>query len=189
MRKMRYLLGFGIGSCCLQACGFIAILPEPHNPFWQLCSGYYRYDPRTEAPPIGLVLDRPEDSLHYYMDATLAACNGVYPPVSSQPVQRYEVELVEYLGKSNYHAFSHIHTRLLYADGISVPVTFRFEAGHNEGNLWYLEFGSTVRAGSWIAQGGLLESPNTPPPGWQETYSTALTCDHLAKTHPYKIGN
>jgi hypothetical protein len=166
--------------------GGLALLPAPMNPLWHLFSGYYRYDPRSERPPKGLMLDRPEDSLHYYLDATLAACDRRYPPIGQRSVQDYEVEAVEYFGKTSYHAFSHVHTRLFFTDGSSVLVTFRFEAGHNEADVWYLDLGSTIRAGSWVAVSGLVESPSSPPPGWRNTGSTAYRCEDTG--HPRIIG-
>jgi hypothetical protein len=151
------------------------LLPAPLNPLWHLTSGIYEYDPRVTHPPAGLVVDRPEDLLHYYLDATLEACDRHYPPVSLQPVQRYEVETVVYDGHSNYHALSFVQTRLFYADAPSVLVTFRFEAGHNEADVWYLEHGSIIRAGAWFAVGGLVESARTSPPGWVNTPGTPST--------------
>lgn len=166
--------------------GALAFLPAPINPMWHFFNGYYRYDPRQEAPPSGLVVDRPEDSLKYYLDATLAACGNRYPVVSNKQVSGYEVETVEYFGKTTYHAFSNVHTRLMFDDGTSTPVTFRFEAGHNEGDIWYFDFGSTVRAGSWFAVGGLVESAAAPPPGWRNTSAGAYRCQDAGR--PFEIG-
>jgi hypothetical protein len=124
-------------------------------------SGYYRYDPRHDTPPARLFLDRPEASLKYYLDATLAGCNGRYPPVSNRPVQRYEVEVVKYFGKNDYHPFSHVHTRLFYADGQAVRVTFLLEAGTSASDDWT---NTNIRAGAWTAVNGLIESPVALPP-------------------------
>lgn len=153
-------------ACLLLSCASLALLPPP-NPLWALFSGYYRYDPRHEAPPEGLMLDRPEDSLTYFLDATLKLCNGVYPPGQQRQIRYYEVELVEYFGRTDYHAFSNVHTRLYFTDGASVLATFRFEAGHNEHDL-LLSLGetSTIRVGSWMAL-GLARDPDVPPPGWR----------------------
>lgn len=150
-----------------------ASIASPPNVLWALFSGYYRYDPRQQNPPTGLFLDRPEDSLTYFFDSTLKICGGTYPPLSSAKVTRYEVEEVEYLGHTDYHAFSLLHTRIYFADGRSVRVMFRFEAGHNEGYFLIsnkiplsLTNASTVNAGSWISLGGLLRDPKINPPGW-----------------------
>ena len=77
-------------------------------------------------------------------------------------VQHYEVELVEYFGKTDYHAFSNVHTRLYFTDGASILAVFRFEAGHNEHDL-LLSLGeaSTIRAGSWMA---LVQGSENPYP-------------------------
>lgn len=170
----------------LIASGVLAFLPAPVSPLWHVFSGYYRYDPRQEQPPNGLVLDRPEDSLKYYLDATLTACGNRYPLVSDKQVVGYEVETVEYFGKTTYHAFSNVHTRLMFGDGTSTPITFRFEAGHNEGDIWYFDFGSTVRAGSWLATGGLVQSAAASPPGWRNTSTSAYRCQDAGR--PFKIG-
>lgn len=157
--------------CIIGGCARLA--QPPPNPWWALFSGYYRYDPRTQTPPSGLFSDRPEPSLHYFFDATLKRCQGRYPPLSTSQVTRYEVEEVEYFGHTDYHAFSHLHTRIYFADGTSVQVIFRFEAGHNEGYfLISKEYpllvtnASTVKAGAWISL-GLLRDPDVPPPGWR----------------------
>jgi hypothetical protein len=160
-------LTLSILTCLLLSCVSLILLPPP-NPLWALFSGYYRYDPRHEAPPQALMLDRPEESLRYFLDATLKLCNSVYPPGQHRQVQHYEVELVEYFGKTDYHAFSNVHTRLYFTDGASILAVFRFEAGHNEHDL-LLSLGeaSTIRAGSWMALGSLVRDPDRPPPGWR----------------------
>ncbi len=58
-----------------------------------------------------------------------------------------------YDGRSSYHATSLVQARLFYADAPSRLVTFRFEAGHNEGDWWYLEHGSTVRGRELVGRG------------------------------------
>ena len=185
MRRRMFFIGVTV--TILLSCTLLGLLlPAPLNPLWHLTSGMYEYDPRVSNPPAGLVVDRPEDSLHYYLEATLEACNRRYPPVSLQPVQRYEVETVMYDGRTNYHALSFVQTRLFYADAPSVLVTFRFEAGHNEGDVWYLDHGSTIRAGAWFAVGGLVESAHRSPPGWEGTPGTpSTTCADVSA--PYKI--
>jgi hypothetical protein len=141
-------------------------LQSPPNVLWALFSGYYQYDPRRETPPTDLFRDRPEPSLTYFLDATLKRCGGMYPPLSPVAVTLYEVEQVEYFGHTNYHAFSQLHTRLYFADGTSVRVAFRFEAGHNESYPLYVVDVSTMHAGGWMALGSLLRDPITLPPGW-----------------------
>jgi hypothetical protein len=150
-------------------------LESPPNILWGLFSGYYRYDPRQQTPPKGLFLDRPEASLTYFFDSTLKLCGGKYPPLSNVAVERYEVEEVEYLGHTNYHAFSLLHTRVYFVDGRSARAVFRFEAGHNEGYFLIsdkypllLTNASTVNAGAWISVSGLLRDPNIVPPGWSQ---------------------
>lgn len=149
----------------------VSILPSlpPPNLYWALTSGYYRYDPRHETPPAGLMRERPEDSLHYFLDATLRACSGVYPASLHRKIARYEVESVEYFGKTDYHAFSNVHTRLYFTDGGSALAIFRFEAGHNETDL-VLSLGETsaIRTGSWMSLGSLVRAPDVPPPGWSQ---------------------
>jgi hypothetical protein len=148
-------------------------LENPPNILWVFFSGYYRYDPRQKTPPKGLFLDRPEESLAYFFDSTLKVCGGTYPPLSNAKVDRYEVEEVEYLGHTDYHAFSLLHTRIYFADGRSARAVFRFEAGHNEGYFLISEKypllltnASTVNAGAWISLSGLLRDPDITPPGW-----------------------
>lgn len=188
--RQRILIGgitLSILACILFGCASLALLPPP-NPWWALVSGYYRYDPRHEAPPAGLMLDRPEASLQYFLDATLKLCNGIYPPSLKRQVQRYEVELVEYFGKTDYHAFSDVHTRLYFTDGASVLAVFRFEAGHNEHDLLHsLGETSTVRAGSWMALGALVRDPDVPPPGWTsyQENERPFTCPQTAQ--PYAL--
>ncbi|MBA3468035.1 MAG: hypothetical protein H0T53_00180 [Herpetosiphonaceae bacterium] len=186
MIKLRTVLIVG-GGLFLLACGLLGlVLPPAVNPVWQIAGGVYRYDPRAGDPAPGLLRDRPEDSLHYYLDATLLACDGRHPHVSELPVQRYEVQAVTYDGRSSYHATSLVQARLFYADATSRLVTFRFEAGHNEGDWWYLEHGSTVRAGSWLAVGGLVASPDAPPPGWRSAPGgPATACDDVSP--PFRI--
>lgn len=164
MHKVRYRLLVGVLACSLIGGGIAAILPPPYNPYWQLFSGYYRYDPRHNVPLATLMRTRPEDALRYYLDATLAACKGRYLPVSDQRIQRYELGTVEYWGKG-VRATSAVHTRLYFADGQSQQVTFHFEATHNEWDVWYLDYGSSVRVTGWRTLDGLLESPAAPPPG------------------------
>lgn len=165
-------------------------LAHPPNLLWALFSGYYRYDPRRQTPPAGLMLDRPEASLKYFFDATLKLCGGTYPPLSNTLVQRYEVEEVEYLGHTDYHAFSLLHTRVYFADGASARAVFRFEAGHNEGYRVWAPFltldTSTVRAGGWMAVGGLQSDPAVLPPGWTrvDQIEQPFTCN---PGQPYAI--
>ena len=149
-------------------------LQHPPNIVWALFNGYYRYDPRVQIPPNELFSNRVEPSLRYFLDATLKQCGGTYPPLSTMPVTRYEIEEVEYLGHTDYHAFSHVHTRIYFADGRSARVVFRFEAGHNEGYFLISENypllltnASTVNAGAWISL-GLLRDPDISPPGWSQ---------------------
>lgn len=149
--------------------GAFALL-EPPNPVWALFSGSYTYDPRHEIPPPDLMLDRPEDSLTYFLDATLELCNGVYPPGQQRQVQRYEVERVEYFGRtrfvlSSYQAYSRVHTRLYFTDGTSVLAVFQFNAGHNEHDIRSLGEMNNIRAGAWMAH-ELIRDPDHPPPGW-----------------------
>src|SRR4051794_1480087 len=86
-------------------------LQSPPNILWAVFSGYYQYDPRRETPPTDLFRDRPEPSLAYFLDATLKRCGDRYPPLSPAMVIRYEVEQVDYFGRTDYHAFSNLHTR------------------------------------------------------------------------------
>jgi hypothetical protein len=104
-------------------------------------------------------------------------------------VRRYEVESVEYFGQTAYHAFSNVHTRLYFADGSSLLVSFRFEAGHNEGDWRSLYEVSTIRAGAWMALGRLLRDPAAPPPGWIRylEHARPYTCQTLGP--PYAIGD
>ena len=156
----------GALSCLLSVLAYRMNLQSPPNVLWALFSGYYQYDPRRETPPADLFRDRPEPSLTYFLDATLKRCGGTYPPLSRTVVTGYEVEQVEYFGRTDYHAFSHLHTRIYLADGTSARVVFRFEAGHNESYPLYLVDVSTIHAGGWMALGSLLRDPTTPPPGW-----------------------
>ncbi len=167
----RNLLTGGVISiiyiCTLLSCISLTLLPPP-NPVWALLSGYYRYDPHHEITPPDLILDHPEESLRYFLDATLKLCNNVYPPGQKRQVRHYEVELVEYFGKTDYHAFSNIHTQLYSADGASMLTIFQFEAGHNEHDLLFLLGGaSTIRVGSWMDIGSLIRDLDRPPPGWR----------------------
>jgi hypothetical protein len=158
------LLGSLAGLLVVVAC--IISLQSPPNIIWAIVSGYYQYDPRRERPPNDLFRDRPESSLIYFLDATLKRCHDMYPPLSRSVVTQYEVERVEYFGRTDYHAFSHLHTRIDFADGTWARVVFRFEAGHNESYPLYLVDVSTIRAGGWMALGGLLRDPTILPPGW-----------------------
>ena len=168
-----------IGVCLLLSCMSLAGLPPP-NPLWAVFSGYYRYDPRHEAPPPGLVRDLPEESLRYHLDATLKRCNNVYPPGQQRQVARYEVELVEYFGKTDYHASSDIHTRLYFTDGTSVLAVFIFEALFGDNSL-FLSFGdaSVTRAGAWMPY-GLTSDPEHPPPGRTTLGNGPFTCPQTA---------
>lgn len=133
------------------------------NPLWGVLSGYYRYDPRRQTPPAGLFLDRVEPSLVFFLDATLLACDGYYPNGQTQAVTSYEIEQVEYLGKSSYHAYALVHVRLTYADGSAPVAVFRLEAGHNES---YMLESSVVNAGGWMQTRGLVVPDSPAPPGW-----------------------
>jgi hypothetical protein len=166
-----FLMLIGLASAIVLICHYAT--QSPPNIVWALSSGYYRYDPRQQAPPNGLFLDRPEASLAYFLNSTLKACHGTYPPLSKSRIERYEVEEVEYLGHTDYHAFSLVHTRIFYANGRSARVVFRFEAGHNEGYFLISEKypllltdASVVNAGAWISLSGLLRDPDVVPPGW-----------------------
>ena len=166
----------------------IDVLPPTYNPFWHLFSGYYRYDPRQEAShsPTKLVLDRPETALKSYLDVTLVACDGYYPPGVTYPVQSYEVEMVEYIGKTNFReaerALSLVHTRLFYTNGSTQLVIFQLEATRNQGVVWYLGFGSAVGAAGWRTLDGLLEAPNEPAPGLKKVpANTPLTCKDVGR--------
>ncbi len=143
-------------------------LASPPNVLWALFSGYYRYDPRQQSPPKDLFLDRPEAALTYFFNSTLKACGGTYPPLSNAKVDRYEVEEIEYLGYTDYHAFSLLHTRIYFANGRSARAVFRFEAGHNESYPLLLIDTSTIKAGAWISLSGLLRDPDVTPPGWSQ---------------------
>jgi hypothetical protein len=143
-------------------------LATPPNAIWAIFSGYYRYDPRVQTPPEGLFLDRPEDSLTYFFNSTLKLCNGIYPPLSQVKVDRFEVEEVEFLGHSNYHALSLLHTRVFFTDGTSVRAVFQFEAGQNEAFPLYIIDTASIRAGSWISIGSFVRDPDIPPPGWNQ---------------------
>jgi hypothetical protein len=159
---------------------------HPPNLLWALFSGYYRYDPRHQTPPDGLFLDRPEVSLAYFFDSTLKLCSGKYPPLSSQPVKRYEVEEVEYLGHTDYHAFSLLHTRIYFAGETSVRAVFRFEAYHNEAYPLLLMDTATIRTAGWMVVGGLLRDPHVLPPGFRQLdeVKQPYTCD---PSPPYKV--
>jgi hypothetical protein len=133
------------------------------NPVWSVFSGYYTYDPRLQSPPAGLFLYRVEPSLNFFLDATLKACDGYYPNGQSQSVKGYEIERIEYLGKSSYHAFALVHVRLTYADNHTSVAVFRLEAGHNES---YMLESSVVNAGAWMVTQGLVVPDNPAPPGW-----------------------
>lgn len=159
---------------------------SPPNALWALFSGYYRYDPRQQTPPKGLFLDRPEASLTYFFDSTLKLCGGKYPPLSNVAVDRYEVEEVEYLGHTNYHAFSLLHTRVYFADGTSARVVFQFEAGQNEAYPLFLFDTATIRAGSWMALGSFVRDPDVPPPGWTQ-YQESERPFKCNPGPPYKI--
>lgn len=114
----------------------------------------------------------------YFLDATLRLCGGVYPAPINRAVTQYEVEQVEYFGKTDYHAFTHVHTRLYFADGSSALAVFRLEAGHNESDLfWSLGNASAFGAGSWMAF-GLARDPDVPPPGWThyQEHERPYTC-------------
>lgn len=166
--------------------GLVATLPVPVNPVWHIFNGYYQYDPRQVTPPSGLLRDRPEESLQYYLNATLAACNGRYPPASNDPVQHYTIESVEYFGKTNYHAVSHLHTRLFLGGGTSVQVTFAFQAGADQSALW--GFGSRYGAGAWMALGGLVEAADTPPPRVPIVVPNNNPTTCAGVTRPFAIG-
>jgi hypothetical protein len=161
-------------------------LESPPNFVWSLFSGYYRYDPRRQAPPPGLMSERPEDSLKYFFDATLKLCGGSYPPLSHVRVTHYEVEEVEYLGHSDYHAASLLHTRVAFADGTSIRAVFQFEAGHNEWDSLPFVQGSIVRARGWMSIGSFIRDPDTPPPGWSryQENERPFTC---TPGPPYRI--
>lgn len=166
--RLLQLTGIAALICTIAGLALLGLLPPP-NPLWALSSGYYQYDPRVASPPPALLRDRPEESLRYFLDATLAACGRIYPPALGHRVTHYQIERVEYFGKTDYHAFSNIHTRLYFADGASVLAIFRLEAGHNEHSLLFsLGETSTIGAGSWMAIGGLVRSPHAPPPGWAQ---------------------
>jgi len=147
---------------------FVKSLYSPPNAIWAIFSGYYSYDPRTQNPPKDLFLERPEDSLKYFFDSTLKLCGGKYPPLSNIPVERYEVEQVEYLGHNDYHAFSLLHTRVYFTNGKSVRAVFQFEAGHNESYPLYVVDMASIRTGSWMSVGSFMRDPDTPPPGWSQ---------------------
>lgn len=151
-------------------------LHNPPNLVWAVFRGYYRYDPRRQTPPDGLFRDRPQPARRSFFDATLERCQGRYPPLATARVTRYEVEAVEYFGHTDYHAFSHLHTRIYFADGTSVRAVFRFEAGHNAGYPLMLGAVTPIKAGGWMAVGSLLRDPSVPPPGWR-------TCDQ--DTQPF----
>ncbi len=161
-------------------------LESPPNILWALSSGYYRYDPRRQTPPADLFRDRPELSLTYFLEATLKRCGGTYPLLSPAQVTQYVVEQVDYFGHTDYHAFSDLHTRIFFSDGTSGRVVFRFEAGHNESYPLYLGDVSTIRAGGWMALGGLLRDPDRAPPGWS-TYDPDPQPTVCNPTSPYAI--
>jgi hypothetical protein len=101
-------------------------------------------------------------------------------------VTHYQVEQVEYFGYTDYHAFSHLHTRVSFVDGTSARVVFRFEAGHNQSYPLYVVDVSTIRAGGWMALGGLLRDPSAPPPGWS-SYDRDLQPTACNPSAPYAI--
>jgi hypothetical protein len=71
------------------------------NPIWGVVSGYYAYDPRSQAPPAGLFSDRVEPSMRFFLDATLKVCDNSYPRACPRRVTGYEIERVEYFGKTS----------------------------------------------------------------------------------------
>jgi hypothetical protein len=165
-------------------------IADPPNLMWALFDGYYQYDPRTQTPPAGLMLDRPEDSLVYFFNTNLKLCDGTYPPLSTTKVARYEVEQVEYLGHTDYHAFSHVHTRIYFEDHRSALVVFQFEAGHNESYLPFSQFtilstdASTVNAAAWLSH-EFPADPDVAPPGWSTyVYPVAHGC---SPRPPYRV--
>ncbi len=125
-------------------------------------------------------------SLTYFLEATLKRCGGTYPLLSPAQVTQYVVEQVDYFGHTDYHAFSDLHTRIFFSDGTSGRVVFRFEAGHNESYPLYLGDVSTIRAGGWMALGGLLRDPDRAPPGWS-TYDPDPQPTVCNPTSPYAI--
>jgi hypothetical protein len=133
------------------------------NPVWGVFSGYYAYDPQRQSPPAGLFLNRVEPSLNFFLDATLKACDGHYPTGQSQSVSKFEIQRIEYLGKSSYHASALVHVLLTYADDHTAVAVLRFEAGHNES---YMLESSVVNAGAWMVTQGLVVPDNPVPPGW-----------------------
>ncbi len=183
-------LTFGIGVAVIAMSALLFLLGHysfhsPPNFIWSLFSGYYQYDPRIDAPPPGIFLDRPEPSLKYFMDATLRACNSTYPSLSRSLVIGYEIERVEFLGYSPW-AFVNMHTRLNFEDGQHALVTFQMRAGHNEA---YSIFDTvSVNTGSWQYPSGLFRDPKRPPPGWitYERDDEPLVCDPT-QLIPFKV--
>lgn len=166
-------------------------IATPPNFIWALFSGYYSYDPRTQSPPTGLMLDRPETSLVYFFDANLKLCHGTYPPLSSAHVLYYEVEQVEYLGHTDYQAHSLVHTRIYFANHQSVLVVFQFVAGHNEGYTPIRQYFllstdiSTVNAAAWISYEFPADS-DIAPPGWS-TYVYPTAPGVCSPRPPYRV--
>ncbi len=155
------------------------------NPLWGVLSGYYAYDPRLETPPAGLFRERIEHSLSFFLEATLKACEDHYPSGDSQRVTGYEIERIEYLGNTSYHAYALVHVRLAYASGNTRMAVFRLEAGHNES---YMLASSTVNAGSWMAREGLVVPDGPAPPGWAQypADGQATTCTEAGEPYGWR---
>ncbi|MCA1554562.1 MAG: hypothetical protein LC737_09310 [Chloroflexi bacterium] len=94
---------------------------------FDLATGIYNYDPRSEEPSRLFLVNRPDHVLLDVLTKQLQR-DGTYPPESRSQVINVQPLRVDVSTYTDWQAYAYITTRLNYADGTWRIIEFRFHS-------------------------------------------------------------
>ena len=153
----RRILFLGLAVFLLVA--VVVYLLSPLRQF-NLVTGIYTYDPRTDQPSSLFLANRPDVVFLDVLTKQIEK-DGTYPPSTKAKVVKVEPIKVDVSTYTDWQAEAYVTTRLDYADGTSRVEEFRFHSGGSEGAWLPIVGDITIRAvfGRLVGCKEILDEP------------------------------
>lgn len=140
----------------------VAVVMHVMSPLRQfnLATGVYTYDPRTDQPSSLFLVNRPDAALLDILTKQIEK-DGTYPPNAKTKVTKVEPIKVDVTTYTDWQAYAYVITRLDYADGTSRVEEFRFHSV-SSGGAWLPFIGDIAIASYYARLIGCKQIPDEP---------------------------
>lgn len=141
---------------------FVAVVVYLLAPLRQfnLATGIYTYDPRTDQPSSLFLANRPDVVLLDILTKQIEK-DGTYPPSVKAKVVKVEPIRVDVSTYTDWQAYAFVTTRFDYADGTSRVEEFRFHSV-SSGGAWLPIVGDITIRAYYARLVGCKEIPEEP---------------------------